>query len=323
MSAKPIDPTVRYPRTPHLEGSCLQVGDGKARLALKKLSGAFGVWEEKLDAANSAIRFDAGGRLVLQSRGHVLSGGGGEAQFGPFKAWAAAHRDELWALLGERYMLFGEQMYALHSSYYDQLEHYFYEFDTLDRTTGAFLSTADRHDLLMGASFPSVPLLGAGPMPSRPAQIEALIAPSLFKSERWREALIEAAQKAGERDIPELLKKIDDTRLSEGVYAKFETPKATIGRAKFVRSGFVQSMLSHDEHWSERALVPNGLSEAGRAQIHSFDPHPSRSACPWSPADLRQLAAQASFVSEADFKALADQVAKEKSAKKSAARQAR
>lgn len=323
MSVKPMDPTVKYPRTPHLEGSCLQVGDGGARLSLKKLAGAFTVWEEKLDAANSAIRFDASGRLILQSRGHVLSGGGGEAQFGPFKAWAAAHRDELWALLGDRYMVFGEQMFALHSAHYNQLEHYFYEFDTLDVEKGVFLSTADRHDLLMGASFPSVPVLHAGPMMSRPRDIEALIAPSLFKSESWRKALIAAAQKAGERDIDELLTKIDDTILSEGVYAKLETPAATIGRAKFVRSGFVQSMLSHDEHWSERPLVPNGLSDVGRAQMQSFDPHPSRARCAWSPADLRKLAAQASFDSEARFKRLADEVAKEKSKHKGAARRAR
>lgn len=318
-----MEPTLKYPRTSHVEGSCLQVGDAKTRLPLKKIQGAFGVWEEKLDAANTGVRFNAAEELVLQSRGHVLAGGGGEAQFAPFKAWAAAHRDELWELLGQRYMMFGEQMHALHSSFYDQLDHLFYEFDTLDLETGVFLSTADRHDLLMGASFPSVPLLHAGPMPARASEIEALVGPSLFKSPNWRQALLAAAARAGERDIPELLKKIDDTILSEGVYGKIETTAATIGRVKFVRSGFVQSMLSHDEHWSERALVPNGLSELGQAQVYGYDPHPSRAACAWTPAELRALAAKASFVSEAEFKALAEQIAKEKSKNKSAARRSR
>lgn len=313
-----MDETLKYPRTPHVEGSCLQLGDDKARVPLKKLRGAFTVWEEKLDGANSAIRLDSEGRLILQSRGHVLSGGGKEGQFAPLKAWAAAHRDELWGLLGSRYVLYGEFCFALHSAFYNQLDHFFYEFDALDLKSGSFLSTADRHDLLMGASFPSVPLVYAGPSLLEPKRIEALIKPSLFKNADWKAALRIAAERSGERDIEALMAKIDDTALCEGLYGKLETAEKTIGRVKFVRSGFVQAMLSHDEHWSERVLVPNGLSALGAAQVNGYGPHPSRASCLWSPADLRAMGAQADFQSEALFWEIAAGAVKSKPSAKRA-----
>ncbi len=67
---------VKYPRTPHLEGSRLQPGDEDVRIAgAHELDGLPLVVEEKLDGSNTGISFDTDGALVLQSRGHVLTGG--------------------------------------------------------------------------------------------------------------------------------------------------------------------------------------------------------------------------------------------------------
>ena len=49
------------------------------------------------------------------------------------KQWANAHRDAFYEVLGSRYIMYGEWMYAKHSVFYDALPHYFLEFDVLDR----------------------------------------------------------------------------------------------------------------------------------------------------------------------------------------------
>ena len=64
---------VKFPRTPHLEGSRTQRGDEDVAIVSPlDLRGQYLVVEEKLDGANSAISFDEDGTLILQSRGHVL-----------------------------------------------------------------------------------------------------------------------------------------------------------------------------------------------------------------------------------------------------------
>ena len=99
-----MKPILKYPRTPHLLGSRQQRGDEDlAIVSPAELNECFLVVEEKLDGANSAISFDDDGELILQSRGHVLSGGPRERQFDLFKRWANAHRGTLSRVLGNKY----------------------------------------------------------------------------------------------------------------------------------------------------------------------------------------------------------------------------
>lgn len=58
---------------------------------------------------------------MLQSRGHYLTGGPRESQFGLFKSWAATFAPILWPVLGDRYVLYGEWLYAKHICFYDAL----------------------------------------------------------------------------------------------------------------------------------------------------------------------------------------------------------
>lgn len=77
---------VKYPRTSHLQGSRLQVGDSQdGQVSYQQLIGQYIVVEEKLDGANCAISFSDNGELLLQSRGHYLLGGARERQFNLFK----------------------------------------------------------------------------------------------------------------------------------------------------------------------------------------------------------------------------------------------
>ena len=49
-----------------------------------------------MDGANSGVRFDPNSlELLLQSRGHYLTGGGRERQFDLFKRWAAVAAEKI------------------------------------------------------------------------------------------------------------------------------------------------------------------------------------------------------------------------------------
>src|SRR5215813_175883 len=144
----------KYPRTHHIESSGLQQGDEDlAVVPFSALVGRHLVVEEKMDGANSAISFAPDGAVLLQSRGHYLTGGPRERQFHLFKAWTSRYATELWEVLGDRYVLYGEWLYAKHTIYYTDLPHYFLEFDVLDTANGTFLATPTRRDLLRALPF--------------------------------------------------------------------------------------------------------------------------------------------------------------------------
>ena len=156
-------PIKKYPRTPHLEGSRLQPGDEDlSQIPFETIKGRHLVIEEKCDGANSAVSFDKNGELLLQSRGHYLTGGYRERHYNLMKQWAMIHRDAFYRVLGTRYIMYGEWMYAKHTVFYDALPHYFLEFDILDREIGIFLDTPTRHAMLEKLSVVSVPVLGEG-----------------------------------------------------------------------------------------------------------------------------------------------------------------
>lgn len=254
-----MDAIIKYPRTRHVEGSGLQKGDHDLKVApFTEVRGRNLVIEEKLDGANTGIRFGEGGELRLQCRGHYLAGGEGEHQFGLLKTWAQAHQGWLLDVLEDRYILYGEWMYAKHTVFYDALPHYFMEFDIYDREAETFLSTERRHEMLAGYPIVSVPVLRTGPVQSV-KDITALIRPSLYKTANWRDALRTAALSAGADPEFALARETDDSDLSEGLYIKWEENGRVVDRYKWVRRDFIQAIKDSGSHWRDRPLVKNGL----------------------------------------------------------------
>lgn len=145
---------MKYPRTPHLMGSGLQIGDTvEGQIAVGDLATADQVWEEKIDGSNTGISFSDDGDLLLQSRGHYLTGGWREKQYNLLKTWAHRHIDSLFDILGRRYIMYGEWCYAKHTVFYDRLPHYFLLWDHEQQ---GFLSTAKRRALCASWSAPIV-----------------------------------------------------------------------------------------------------------------------------------------------------------------------
>lgn len=249
---------IKYPRTPHLEGSRLQPGDEDlSQVPFADIAGRHLVVEEKVDGANSAVSFDGDGQLLLQSRGHYLTGGYRERHYALLKQWAAVHRSDLWRVLGSRYIMYGEWLYAKHKVYYDALPHYFLEFDVLDRQTGEYLGTHERSDLLFDLPICSVPVLAEGSF-NRKEDLLALLGPSRYVTGRQREHLCEDAARLG---IDEH-RCCDETELSgmaEGLYLKVEEGGRVVKRLKFVRAEFLQCVDLTETHWLDRPIVPNRL----------------------------------------------------------------
>lgn len=259
---------VKYPRTPHLQGSRLQEGDTEeGQVAYQQLVGQYIVVEEKLDGANCAISFSDTGELLLQSRGHYLLGGARERQFNLLKQWAVAHEDWLFDRLENRYILYGEWLHKKHSIFYDQLPHYFCEFDIWDRGEQCFLSTLKRHALLKDGPVLSVPVLYAGEAPIKQQELIALVQHSLAKTPYWRQRFEQVVQRE-QLDFYRAWQQCDQSDLMEGLYLKLETLNQTTGRLKWVRADFVQSILDAKQHHSEQPFIPNQLA----AHVDIFAP---------------------------------------------------
>lgn len=262
------DGMLKYPRTPHLEGSRLQEGDSAHdQLPYAELAGRFVVVEEKMDGANSGVSFSSDAELRLQSRGHFLAGGSRERHFNLLKQWAGAHEEALFDLLSDRYIMFGEWMYAKHSMFYDALPHLFLEFDIFDKQDQVFLSTARRHQMLADYPVVSVPVLHAGPAPARPADMSAWIGHSVGRTEQWRQSLHEQATRR-DLDADRVLSQTDPEDRTEGLYLKVEDEHQVLARYKFIRASFTQTIMDGEGHWQARPIVPNAL----RPGVDLFSP---------------------------------------------------
>ena len=253
------DIIIKYPRTPHIQGSRLQPGDEDLRQRpFADIVGKHVVLEEKIDGANTAVSFTDEGELRLQSRGHFLTGGYRERHYNLLKQWGAVHKERLYGVLGHRYIMYGEWMYAKHTIYYDLLPHYFMEFDVLDRETGKFLDTPSRHELLKALPVCSVPVLSSGSFNSMD-EVLRFLSDSCYISENHIEHLREDALRLG-LDADRVCRETDAARTMEGIYIKVEENGEVVDRMKYVRASFLQTVEESQSHWLDRPIVPNRIT---------------------------------------------------------------
>ena len=253
-----MDQIYKYPRTRHLEGSKKQFGDEDLKnVSFSEIQGKYLVLEEKVDGANCGVSFDSGGKMYLQSRGHFLNGGYGERQFDLFKLWAGCFEEKLRLLLGDRYVMYGEWLYAKHTVFYDCLPHYFMEFDIFDKVEKKFFSTRKRREFLQDAPFVySVRVLEEGYY-TGPEAIAALIGPSLFISETAEEHFVLQCKK-GSVNPDTATRQTDLSGTMEGIYIEGDY---VIDRLKYVRASFLNTILDSESHWASRPIVANRLAD--------------------------------------------------------------
>jgi hypothetical protein len=225
---------------------------------MAELKGKHVLIEEKMDGANCGVSFDSELSLQLQSRGHFLTGGPRERQFDLLKQWAGALTDHLLDALGDRFVMYGEWMYAKHTVYYDALPHYFMEFDILDTAANIFLDTPRRAELLSGLPVTPVKVLFSGEFPGEDA-LRELVGPSYFITKDAPARLRDDVTRLG-WDVERAVRQTDLSGVMEGLYVKVEEGGAVTGRYKFVRDEFLQTVTA-DGHWQDRPLIPNCLAD--------------------------------------------------------------
>jgi len=250
----------KYPRTPHVEGSRLQKGDEDlSQIPFESIKNKYLVIEEKVDGANTAISFNDKKELLLQSRGHYLTGGYRERHYNFLKQWASIHQDKLYDVLGTRYIMYGEWLYAKHTVYYDALPHYFLEFDIYDKEQKIFLNTKKRRELIKDLPVYSVPVLGEGKFNSM-EEIVSYLGNSHYITKNHLENLINTSKKLN-LDPDRQLKETDNSMLMEGIYIKVEDDNQVKERMKYVRYTFLQTVEESETHWLDRPIIPNKLNK--------------------------------------------------------------
>ncbi len=249
----------KYPRTRHLLGSRLQPGDEDLdAVPMSALKGKQVVIEEKMDGANCGISFDTDYSLLLQSRGHYLTGGPRERQFDLLKQWATTLADRLLDRLADRYVMYGEWLYAKHTVYYNALPHYYMEFDILDTNTNEFLDTPRRAELLHELPVAPVKVLFAGEFPGE-EYLHTLIGSSFFITDGAPAQFRDDVARLG-WDVERAVRQTDLSGIMEGLYVKVEENGVVTERYKFVRDEFLQTVTA-DGHWQDRPMIPNRLAE--------------------------------------------------------------
>jgi RNA ligase len=253
-----MDQLFKYPRTHHIQGSRTQPGDEDLdTIPFHTIADRHVIVEEKVDGANAAISFDSSGNLRLQSRGHYLTGGGRERHFNLFKQWASVHSTALSDVLGDRYILYGEWLYAKHTVFYDALPHYFLEYDLLDLQSMQFLSTERRQELLQGLAVESVPVLLTGNLQSH-KQLLGLLTRSHFIGPKHVDRLEQVCLEQG-LDVNRAKQQTNLLPLMEGLYIKVEEDGIVQARYKYVRADFLTTILKSESHWLSRPIIPNQL----------------------------------------------------------------
>ena len=252
---------LKYPRTQHLQGSRLQEGDEDLRqVPFSEILGKYIVIEEKIDGANSAISFDANGNLLLQSRGHYLNGGYNERHYNLMKQWANNNKDLFYSVLGSRYIMYGEWMYAKHTVFYDALPDYFMEFDIYDREKEIFLDTDARKIIIDKLQIVhSVPVLSRGVFKSK-KEILSYLGNSNYITENHIETLKALSEKQG-LDVQRQVRETDPSLTMEGLYIKVEADGEVKERVKYVRHSFYQCVDASGSHWQQRPIIPNQLAK--------------------------------------------------------------
>ncbi|KAF8079132.1 ATP dependent DNA ligase [Lyophyllum atratum] len=222
----------KFPRTPHLiDLGAASSDDIVTDVAVISSQGKV-IITEKIDGANMGFSLSSDrSRIIVQNRSHYVDSSTHE-QFKKLGIWVDRHQEDLFKVLDrdpffpERYILFGEWMFATHSIPYTHLPDRFIAFDLYDRSTRGWMDRDSLSSILSTTSISLVPVIHEGTMPTE-AELRSMVQ---LRSRFW------------------------DGRV-EGIYVKVERAKHVVARGKVVRSDFIAG----NEHWSRGNLRVNGL----------------------------------------------------------------
>ena len=202
----------KYPSTPHLPWSRTTGPDDKIASSTDRFVGQRVIVTEKMDGENTTLYRDHIHARSLDSRHHVS------------RDWVKMFWGQIAHAIPEGLRICGENVYAKHSIYYDNLESYFLGFSVWrDEVCLSWDDTVRWFEML---GITSVPVLYDGPY------VEDHIKSLYDEWEENREGyVVRLADEFKIHEFPQCLQ-------------------------KFVRKNHVQT----DEHWTRQPIVPNKLA---------------------------------------------------------------
>ena len=171
------------------------------------------------------ISIDENYKIMVQNRSHYVNSKSA-SQFKPLDKWVYDHRDDLYEVLDNDHILFGEWLYAKHSISYDNLPDYFLAFDLYNKREKVFYNRNILEEKLQNTNIKMVRVMYEGKI-----------------------------------DKNKLLKMIEeksnytDSRV-EGVYLKVFDSNYVKYRCKLVRNDFIAG----NEHWSKKIIEQNKIA---------------------------------------------------------------
>ncbi|KAF9441553.1 ATP dependent DNA ligase [Macrolepiota fuliginosa MF-IS2] len=226
----------KFPRTAHLIDVGGATSDDIVSCDLNLSREVVGsvIITEKIDGANMGFSLSSDrSKILVQNRSHFVNHETHD-QFKKLGKWVEQHCSDLRQVLdrdpyyAERYILFGEWVYATHSIAYTRLPAFFIAFDLYDRSTSRFVDRPTLEAVLRDTSIPVVPIICElkNKLPSRNDLLELIESTSQFYGGRV-----------------------------EGVYVKVESRGAVQERGKAVRGDFITG----NEHWTRGSISLNEI----------------------------------------------------------------
>eukprot|EP01129_Flabellula_baltica_P010963 TRINITY_DN4706_c0_g1_i1.p1 TRINITY_DN4706_c0_g1~~TRINITY_DN4706_c0_g1_i1.p1 ORF type:complete len:237 (+),score=35.43 TRINITY_DN4706_c0_g1_i1:58-711(+) len=199
---------------------------------LKALSSAcdYIIIQEKVDGANVSVHFEQEWVPVMQKRGGLILNREKD-QYNVFRDYCYNKMEELYAVTGTQYVVYGEWLWCQHHVAYQALPDYFIVFDIMEKESGMFLAY-DRVVEMVGDLFHVVPLL-------------AKLAVSEIKGSFQEQivSLLNRQSHFGEED-------------QEGVYVRFEGGDYVRHRVKLRRETFTSGRDDFNTN-----VITNSLKE--------------------------------------------------------------
>ncbi|MFF2528045.1 RNA ligase family protein [Brevibacillus sp. NPDC058079] len=207
----------KYPRTFHLPWSRSRTDDDKILRTVSHFEGKEVVVTEKLDGENTTLYRNHIHARSLDSKDHAS------------RHWVKMLHGTISFHIPEGWRICGENVYALHSIYYEHLTSYFYVFSIWNENNECLSwdETVEWAELL---GFKTAPVLYRG----------------IWKEETVKSCYTKQSVFGGEQEGYVV-------RITE----RFPYEDFKQSASKFVRKNHVQT----DQHWLSKPVVPNGIAQ--------------------------------------------------------------
>ena len=212
----------KYPRTYHVPWSPGGTSDDRVLTDMNHFIGREIIVTEKLDGENTSIYSDHVHARSLDSKHH------------PSRTWVKVLQGQIGHEIPQGWRFCGENVYALHSIEYRNLEAYFYVFGIYD-SNNQCLSWNETIDYSAMLNLPTAPVLYRGPWDE--SKVKAC----------WTGESTASPGDQQEGYVVRIAESFPYDAQDDGLFSKFT--------AKYVRESHVQT----SSHWMEQEVIPNLL----------------------------------------------------------------